>query len=162
MALLMSQIPLNAIVIISAVVFSMMPVASPASVLACLEESWLPKKIDCLSAAAIGEGNAQVCLRDENPAVRWSCVAKYAEHTGDSSSCDIIPAVELNGISRDLCRSHLAVVWLKPALCRELTTKALRDPCFLKLVEVGGDKSTCRKIDNPKLRSVCEDTEHKR
>jgi len=132
------------------------------SVSACLKEPWLPNKIKCLSAAAVGERNAQVCLWDENPAVRWVCVAKYAEHVGDSSSCDIIPAMELNGISRDLCRGHLAIVWLKPALCQELTTEALRDPCFHKLVEIGGDKSICREIDNSKRRSVCEDTEYKR
>jgi len=137
--------------------------ASAAPVATCLAEPWLPTKIECLSAAAISEGNAEVCLKDEDPAVRWVCVAKYAEHNEDSSSCAIIPLTDVkpDGISRDLCRSHLAITWRNPELCRDLKTTALRDPCFLKVVTVGGDRSTCKEIGNPTLRSTCEDTEHK-
>lgn len=126
---------------------------------ACLAEAWLPRQLDCLTEIAIEMDDPKLCLRSGEPAVRWQCIAFYAEKAGDAAQCEIIPYNELDppGVAQDLCRTHLAVAWRKPAECENLATPNLGDSCLLKLVELGEDKALCGRIENKAIADACRE-----
>ena len=137
----------------------MPPVARGEALEACLADAWPQRQIACLKEIAIEEGNPALCLKSEEPSVRWLCVALYAEQAGDASTCEVLPPddLDLPGISQDLCRAHLAIASRAPALCEELTIPNLADSCLLKLVELGEDKALCGRIENKSLADACRE-----
>jgi len=134
-----------------------LPARGAEPVESCLAESWLPKQLVCLRQAAIDAGDPGLCLRSNDPAVRWQCVAAYADQARDPSQCEILPPNDLEpaGITRELCRGHLATTWRDPSLCRPLRTPNLADSCLLQLVQRGADKALCGEIENALLRDAC-------
>jgi hypothetical protein len=128
-----------------------------APVESCIAESWPLGQLKCLRQVAIDAGDPGLCLRSNDPAVRWQCVAAYAEHARDPSRCEILPPDDLEpaGITRELCRSHLAISWRDPDLCRSLNTLNLADSCLLQLVHRGAGKALCEKIENALIKDAC-------
>ncbi len=59
------------------------------------------------------------------------------------------------GLSRELCRVHLAIAWQRPDLCAGLATANLEDACYLQMVEAGADAALCGRIANQVLKSAC-------
>ena len=125
----------------------------------CLAEVWPQNQIACLTDIAIEADDPALCLRSEEPAVRWRCVAGYAEKGHDPAPCGILPTDELDvpGAAEELCRVHLAIAWRKPALCTGLSTPNLADSCVLQLVQLGQDKALCGRIENESLADACRD-----
>jgi hypothetical protein len=140
-----------------AVLLSVSPAAFGDSLEACLAEAWPQNQITCLSRTAVEAGDPVLCLRSGEPAVRWRCVANYAEKVGDAAPCAILPDDDLDvpGVAGELCRGHLAISWREPALCTELATPNLADSCLLQLVLLGGDKALCGQIENEILADSC-------
>jgi len=140
-----------------AVAFAMSPAAFGDSLDACLAEAWPQNQIICLCRIAIEAGDPVLCLRAGEPAVRWRCVADYAEKAGDAAPCAILPDDDLDvpGVAGELCRGHLAISWREPALCTELATPNLADSCLLQLVLLGEDKALCGQIENEILADNC-------
>ena len=134
------------------------PVVAAESVEACLETKIPTNQLNCLSRLAEERGDVEVCLRAEEPGVRWMCVATYAQAAGDAARCRVLPAVETagpRGVSRELCRVHLAIAWQQPELCAGLATPNLGDACYLQMVEAGADKALCARIENAIIKSAC-------
>ena len=135
-------------------------VAAAASLESCLAEAWPQRQIECLAETAKAEGTTDPCLRSDDAAVRWACVAKFAAHVGEAAHCLALPEQDLlvPGVSRDLCRAYLAFAWGAPEMCAALVTPNMADACYLQFVEAGGDKAVCRRIANPDLKSLCADS----
>lgn len=138
------------------------PVVAPSArgagpVESCLAESWPLAQLRCLRQAAIEANDPGLCLRSADAAVRWQCVAAYAEQARDASQCEILPPDDLDppGTTRELCRSHLAISWGDPDLCRPLRTPNLADSCLLQLVQRGADRALCEEIGNALLKDAC-------
>ena len=128
-----------------------------ASVESCIAGALPPAQIVCLTQAAIDAGDPELCLRSAEASVRWRCVAGYADQAGDVSQCAVLPANDMEpaGISRELCVTHLALVWRKAALCETLTTPNLDGSCLMQLVHLGGDKALCARIEQPIIKDAC-------
>ena len=125
---------------------------------ACLAEKFPTNQLRCLSAAATAAGDPRLCLAAENAGVRWMCVANYAEAAGDAARCGVLPEAEAagpRGLSRELCRVHLAIAWQRPDLCAGLATANLEDARYLQMVEAGADAALCGRIANQVLKSAC-------
>lgn len=124
---------------------------------ACLAEPWPAARIRCLSQTAASVGAVDPCLRADDPAAVWMCVAHYAEAVRDPATCRAIPAkmLEPEGVLQDLCLAHLAIAWKDPALCEPLTTPNMRDSCLLQLVEAGADPGLCEEIEHAEIRGAC-------
>jgi len=131
--------------------------AQNASAESCLSEAWPQRQISCLRDVAVDAADPKVCLRSEDPAVRWQCVALYAEQSGDASRCGILPQDDLDkpGVASDLCRTHLAIAWHDPDQCNSMTTPRLADSCLLELVQLGEDKQLCARIETEVLADAC-------
>ena len=128
---------------------------------ACLAEKFPTNQLRCLSAAATAAGDPTLCLAAEAPGVRWMCVARVArvaEAARAVAHCSALPEKEPaapKGLSRELCRVHLAIAWKRPDLCEGLATPNLEDACYLQMVEAGADAALCGRIANQVLKSVC-------
>ena len=158
----MARLPYSILILLSAVFVVALSQATTArgdSLDVCLAEAWLPRQVDCLTEIAIEMGDPALCLQSEELAVRWQCVAFYAENSGDAAQCEIIPDNELDpaGVAQDLCHMHLAVAWRAPAECENLATPNLGDSCLLKLVELGEDRMLCERIKNETLAAACRE-----
>lgn len=135
--------------------------ATPAvaeTVEACLASTFPTTQLTCLSAVAKEASDPRLCLAATNPGVRWMCVAQVAEASGDAAQCGVLPEAEAarpRGLSRELCRGHLAIAWRRPDLCQGLATPNLADACYLQLVEAGVDKALCQRIENAIIKSAC-------
>jgi len=125
----------------------------------CLAEAWPQRQITCLTDFAIELEDPALCLRSGEPAVRWRCVAGYAESAGDASPCGILPVEDLDAprAAEELCRAHLAITWREPTQCMDLTTPNLADSCLLQLVQLGEDTALCARIENVSIADACRD-----
>ncbi len=144
-------------VALAVAVFAATPAAAE-TVEACLAGTFPTTQLRCLSAAAKQANDPRLCLAATNPGVRWMCVAQAAEAAGDAAQCSVLPEAEAawpQGLSRELCRGHLAIAWRRPDLCRGLATPNLADACYLQLVEAGADKALCQRIENAIIESAC-------
>ncbi len=133
-------------------------VAAADPVPACLAEKFPTKRLRCLSAAATAADDPKLCLAAEAPGVRWMCVARVAEAAGAVAHCSVLPEkapAAPRGLSRELCRVHLAIAWQRPDLCAGLATPNLEDACYLQMVEAGADAALCGRIANQTLKSAC-------
>ena len=122
-----------------------------------LAEKFPTIQLRCLSAAATAAGDPSLCLVAEQPGVRWMCVARVAEAAGEAAHCAALPENEpaaSKGLSRELCRVHLAIAWKRPGLCAGLTPPNLEDACYLQMVEAGADAALCGRIANQVLKSA--------
>lgn len=142
------------------------PLAAPYPAIAqggklkdCLSESWPQRQILCLREIAIASGDAEICLQADDPAVRWQCVAHYAEQTREPARCDLLPAddLDMRGVAPELCRAHLAIAWREPERCEALETPHLADSCLLQLVQLGEDRALCERIETDILADACYD-----
>jgi hypothetical protein len=147
---------------LAALVALMLGVAGPAAatepVETCLAETFPTNQLRCLIQAATAAADAKLCLGAENPGVRWMCVANTAEATGDAAHCLVLPEAEAigpQGLSRELCRVHLAIAWKQPEFCADLATPNLGDACYLQMVGLGADAALCARIENELLKSAC-------
>ncbi len=141
-------------------VLTLVPGSGPAAgseLETCLAEPLLAKQIACLSKAAIAARDPEICLQAELPAVRWPCVALFADQADDTALCRILPASEgvPASVSQDLCHVHLAISRRDPTLCDGLTTPNLGDGCYYQLVKTGDDPALCERIANPDVKTVC-------
>ncbi len=134
------------------------PAAAAEAPPACLAEKFPINQLRCLSAAATAADDPKLCLAAEAPGVRWMCVARVAEAAGAVAHCSVLrekaPAAP-RGLSRELCRVHLAIAWKRPDLCEGLATPNLEDACYLQMVEAGADAALCGRIANQTLKSAC-------
>ena len=134
------------------------PIAAAESVEACLASKIPTNQLNCLSRAARTADDPTLCLKAEDPGARWMCVADYAQAAGDVAHCLVLPVAEAvgpRGVSRDLCRAHLAIAWKQPELCTGLATPNLGDACYLQMVEAGADRALCARIENAIIKSAC-------
>jgi hypothetical protein len=143
-------------VMLAVAVMAFYPVPSGAAE-DCLAEPWPLRQRDCLVEQATVRRAPELCLRSEDPAVRWQCIAILADRARNMTLCELLPEEDLQvvGVSRDLCRSELAVSWHDPSLCRQLATPNMADACLMQLVRNGGDKSLCEEIEVEPIREAC-------
>ncbi len=59
------------------------------------------------------------------------------------------------GVSRDLCRVHLAAAWKRPEPCAGFATPNLGDARYLQMVEAGAEEALCARIKNAIIKSAC-------
>jgi hypothetical protein len=134
------------------------PAVAAESVEACLASKVPTNQLNCLSRAALAADDPTLCLAAEDAGARWMCVATYAQAAGDAARCRVLPEAEAagpQGVSRDLCRVHLAIAWQRPELCAGLATPNLGDACYLQMVEAGADRALCARIENAIIKSAC-------
>ena len=134
------------------------PAAAAEAPATCLAEKFPTNQLRCLSAAAMAADDPRLCLAAEDMGVRWMCVARVAEAARAVAHCAALPENEPaapRGLSRELCRVHLAIAWQRPDLCAGLATANLADACYLQMVEAGADAALCGRIANQTLKSAC-------
>ena len=142
---------------LAVVVFATTPAAAE-TVEACLASTFPTTQLRCLIAAAKEANDPRLCLAATNPGVRWMCVAQAAEAAGDAAQCGVLPEAEAvgpRGLSRELCRGHLAIAWREPETCATLVPAELADACHMQLGELEGDPAFCAPIVNETLRETC-------
>ena len=130
------------------------PGASAEPVDACLAAAMPPNQISCLLDLALEEDAPSACLQSTELAVRWHCVALFAERRNRRDACE---RLEDSGVAspRTLCRGHLAIAWREPETCATLVPAELADACHMQLGELKGDPAFCAPIVNETLRETC-------
>lgn len=143
--------------VLAALVLAMLPARAAEPAEACLAKKMIADQLLCLKDAALEAGDAKLCLRSDQPAVRFNCVSLYAEQTRDPAVCAVIPVDEGTppGTLRETCRAGLAVTMNDPELCAGFTTPNLADACFFQMVMTGADAALCERIENPTLKGAC-------
>jgi hypothetical protein len=143
--------------VLAALMLAALPGTAAEPAEACLAEKIVTRQLACLSAAAQEAGDAKLCLRGEQPAVRFNCISLYAERARDPAICALIPAEDSAppGVLQETCRVGLAIVLNDPEICAGLATPNLGDACLLQMVEAGADTALCARIENAALRAAC-------
>lgn len=130
------------------------PGVSAAPIDDCLAEVLAPNQINCLLDLALEEDTPEACLRSSEVAVRWHCVANFAERRDKREACELLEEGEPVS-PRTMCRGHLAIAWREPETCATLMPSELADACHMKLGELESDPAFCAPIVNETLREVC-------
>ncbi|MGH2446847.1 MAG: hypothetical protein ACRDGD_12540 [Candidatus Limnocylindria bacterium] len=130
--------------------------APPADARACSEPEGVIDRIVCQADAAVAADNLSVCDETDEDAVRYQCMAIFAERMGEPDACRGIPDTIDDGQElRDVCFADVAPVLMDAELCEEVVTPGLRDSCYLNVFNVTGDESLCAEMDDPGLKSLC-------
>lgn len=123
----------------------------------CSEVNFLPNQIRCFLDAAETADDVGLCDGAYDFAVRFNCVALFAEHRGDAVPCARIP-IRNNRLllMRDSCVSGVAAATRMPKLCAQVQLDVVRDACFLtQVVELDASPDLCRHITRAAVREIC-------
>ena len=123
----------------------------------CGEADFLPNKIRCFLDAAEAQDDVSLCEGAYDFAVRFNCIALFAEHSGDPVSCARIPLRNNRLlVMRDSCISGVAAATRMPKLCEQVQLDVVRDACFLtQVVDLGAAPDLCRHITRSAIREIC-------
>ena len=123
----------------------------------CRESGPLPNQIRCFLEAAKVEGDVAICEGAYDFAVRFQCIALFAEHSGDPAPCERIP-IRNNRLllMRDSCTSGVAAATRSPRLCEQVQLDVVRDACYLiQVVELNGAPELCERITKTAVKESC-------
>ena len=120
-------------------------------------EATQPAQISCFIDAAQAADNPGLCDAAEDAAVRFNCIALYAERSGNAAPCARIEVSDNETQAlRDACISGVAAANRDPALCQAAILPVMRDACYMTLVvQFDADPALCAKIRNEKLLAAC-------
>lgn len=123
----------------------------------CNAEATQPAQISCFIDAAQAADNPGLCDAAEDAAVRFNCIALYAERSGNAAPCARIEVSDNETQAlRDACISGVAAANRDPALCQAAILPVMRDACYMTLVvQFDADPALCAKIRNEKLLAAC-------
>jgi hypothetical protein len=126
---------------------------------ACDEAVASPAQIECFLKAAEAALDAGVCTAAAEPAVRFNCLALYAERSGDPAACALVDAdLGDRQALQDACVAGVAVAQGNLELCETAELSVLRDACMMTLItEHDLDRALCERITDATLKSVCRD-----
>ena len=131
------------------------PSQSPTA--GCRESGPLPNQIRCFLDAAEAEGDIALCNGAYDFAVRFNCISKFAENSGDPVACERIP-IRNNRLllMRDSCTAGVAAATRSPQLCGQVQLAVVRDACFLtQVVEFNAAPEFCERITKAPVRESC-------
>ncbi len=130
---------------------------------ACGDSDFLPNQIRCFLDAAESEGDVSLCEVAYDFAVRFNCIALFAEHSGDPVSCGRIPLRNNRMlVFRDSCISGVAAATRTPKLCEQVQLEMVRNACFLtQVVDLGAAPDLCRHITKSAVRELCSQPQAK-
>ncbi len=94
----------------------------------------------CVAGPVAAAESVEACLASKVPTDQLNCLSR---------------AVGPQGVSRELCRVHLAVAWQQPELCAGLAAPNLGDACYLQMAKAGADEALCARIGNAIIKSAC-------
>lgn len=150
--------------------FSMIPIAfglialsslaaaaqtSPAAT-DCNDAGIVTKQLSCFIDAAEDAGDPALCEAAGELAVRFNCLALYAERSADVAPCARIAGGNETAALRGACVAGVALATRAPELCRGIGHATLRDTCLMTLVvQHEGDRALCAEIANAALRETC-------
>ncbi len=123
----------------------------------CNESGPLPNQIQCYLEAAESEHDVTLCEGAYDFAVRFDCVSRFAEHSGDPAACERIP-IRNNRLLliRDSCISGVAAATRSAQLCGDVQLDVVRDACFFtQVVELNASPELCERITKTALKASC-------
>lgn len=123
----------------------------------CRESGPLPNQIRCFLDAAEAEGDIALCDGAYDFAVRFNCISKFAENSGDPVACERIP-IRNNRLllMRDGCTAGVAAATRTPQLCEQVQLAVVRDACFMvQVVELDAAPELCEFISRAAVREIC-------
>lgn len=123
----------------------------------CGDKRVVTARIRCLLDAAEAAEDPGLCEAAGEPAVRFNCLALYAEHRRDPAPCVRIAGDDKEARTlRESCIAGVAVARGDPSLCERATLPATRDACLMMVVtRAGADPALCAEIANPAIRDSC-------
>ena len=133
------------------------PAAAQTNAGGCREEGPLPNEIRCFLEAAEAADDASVCDGAYDFAVRFNCISKFAENSGDPGPCDRIP-IRNNRLllMRDACVSGVAAAIRLPQLCDQVQLAFMRDTCFMtQVLQYQAPPELCARIVRADVRELC-------
>jgi hypothetical protein len=123
----------------------------------CRESGPLNNQLRCFLDAAEAQNNIGLCDGAYDFAVRFNCIAKFAENSGDPVACERIP-IRNNRLLllRDSCTAGVAAANRAPELCEQVQLAVVRDTCFLiQVVEFDAASEFCDLITKTPIRESC-------
>jgi hypothetical protein len=123
----------------------------------CRDSEPLPNQIRCFLDAAEAQNNIGLCDGAYDFAVRFNCISKFAENSGDPVACERIP-IRNNRLLlfRDSCTAGVAAATRAPELCEQVQLAVVRDACFLtQVVEFDAASEFCNRITKSPIREIC-------
>jgi hypothetical protein len=123
----------------------------------CRESGPLPNQIRCFLDAAEAEGDVALCDGAYDFAVRFNCISKFAENSGDSVACERIP-IRNNRLllMRDACTAGVAAATRTPQLCEQVQLAVVRDACYLtQVLEFDAAPELCEFISRATVKEIC-------
>ena len=117
----------------------------------------MPDQIRCFLDAAETQGDIGLCEGAYDFAVRFNCISKFAENSGDLAACARIP-IRNNRLllMRDTCTAGVAAATRSPQLCGQVQLAVVRDACFLtQVVEFNAPREFCDRISKSPIRESC-------
>jgi hypothetical protein len=152
---------MSALALLTAMVASASAMAqsgsSHAGSAGCRESGPLPNQIRCFLDAAEAEGDVGLCDGAYDFAVRFNCISKFAENSGDPVACERIP-IRNNRLllMRDGCIAGVAAATRAPQLCEQVQLAVIRDACYItQVVELDAAAELCELISRPAVREIC-------
>lgn len=126
----------------------------------CSDSGWEALELTCRVDVAKAADKPEPCLSAKSQAVRWHCVARFAEAKRDPTYCDVLadPGETPPYASRGLCRSHMGVTFGSPSMCSRITDHGIADQCWLGLATRWSDVKSCSKISAANVREICDAT----
>jgi hypothetical protein len=126
---------------------------------ACNDTGASPAQIERFLKAAEAATDAGICTAAAEPAVRFNCLALYAERSGDPAACALVDAdLGDRQALQDACIAGVAVAQGNQELCETAELSVLRDACMMTLItEHDLDRALCERITEATLKSVCRD-----
>ncbi|NKB50435.1 MAG: hypothetical protein GKS02_13840 [Alphaproteobacteria bacterium] len=127
----------------------------------CRESGPLPNQIRCFLDAAEAEGDVGQCDGAYDFAVRFNCISKFAENSGDPVACERIP-IRNNRLllMRDSCVSGVAAATRAPQLCEQVQLDVVRDSCFLiQVLDLEANPQLCENITKAAVREICSENQ---
>jgi hypothetical protein len=127
----------------------------------CNTPATSPGQIKCFLKAAEEAKDAGICTAATEHAVRFNCLALYAEHSRDPGPCALIDAAAGDEQAlQDACIAGVAVARGDLELCETAKLSVLRDACMMTLItEHDLDRTLCERITEPTLKSACRDVD---
>lgn len=123
----------------------------------CRESGPLPNQIRCFLEAAEAADDVRHCDAAYDFAVRFNCIAKFAENRADPRPCERIP-IRNNRLllMRDSCISGVAAATREPRLCDAIQLDFVRNTCFMtQVVQFNASPDLCMRITQSDVRELC-------
>lgn len=108
------------------------------------------QKTTCLTNAAIGKDDVNICLNLKNKEDQGDCISRVAMSDGDISICDKL----LNPSEKTNCQVNVAVNSRDIENCDKITSVASREACVEQLSSNSGPK-TCKAVIDCSPDELC-------